>query len=127
MGLDLDALAKWAQILSVVIVLAAAIFGVVLAARLSSQSAAAAAAEAKAAAKDAKLIALATDDKIDKVAADLAAFKTQAVKEFVSAEAVGRIEGRIEEVGREMRAGIASIQDKLIELFSRPPRGKPGV
>ncbi|HEY1312205.1 MAG TPA: hypothetical protein VGF02_14765 [Pseudolabrys sp.] len=88
--------------------------------RLSSQSAAAKAQSAEATAKDAKLIALAAEKGVHKVAEDLAAFREAAAREFVTVEALGRIEGRIEEVGREMRTGLDDIRNKMIEFFTRP-------
>jgi hypothetical protein len=121
-GFDLDSVVKIVEILGGVFVIVAAIFGGVLALRLSSQSAGALAKDAVDRAKDAKLIALDAQRQVGEVKQEIADFRALAAEKFVTAEALGRIEGRIEEVGREMRAGVDDIKNKLLEFFSRPPR-----
>ena len=122
MGFDLDSWSKVAQIAFGVMAIVATVFGVVMTMRLSAQSAAAQAAAAEATAKDAKLIALGAEKSVRDVADELSKFREAAAKEFVTVEALGRIEGRIEEVGREMRSGIDDIRNRMMEFFSRPPQ-----
>ncbi len=120
MSFDLDAMSKLATIIGSVVTVLGVVFGAVLVMRLSLQSTSAKAHAAEATAKDAKLIALAAEKGVHQVAADLASFRETAAREFVSVEALGRFEGRIEEIGREMRAGLDDLRNKLIEFFTRP-------
>ena len=120
MNIDLDIAAKIANICAGLGALLVFVGGAFWAVRSTSSNASHTAASAHAAAKDAKLIALAADEKAVRVAADLAHFREEAAGKFVTDEALGRLEGQISEVGREMRAGLDGITKQIIELFSRP-------
>jgi uncharacterized membrane-anchored protein len=119
MGFDIDSASKIIAIITGIFVIAGTIFGVIIALRLSAQSAATKASTAEATAKDAKLIALAAEKSVIEVAKDLAKFREEAAREFVTGEAIRSIEGRIEAVGREMRDGLDDIRKSMIEFFSR--------
>lgn len=55
---------------------------------------------------------------------ELTAFRIHAAQNYVTSETLGRIEGRLGEMGQEMRADIKDIKDTIISALASLAIGK---
>ena len=74
---------------------------------------------AKMRAEKAEEIAASAKTKIDVVEKDLKDFQIHAARNFITSETLGRIEGRLEELGQEVRADMKDIKDTIIKALAQ--------
>ena len=63
-------------------------------------------------------------DDVEGLKVELTDFRIHAAQNYVTSETLGRIEGRLGEMGQEMRADIKDIKDTIISALASLAMGK---
>lgn len=61
---------------------------------------------------------------VEVLSTELTTFRIHAAQNYVTSETLGRIEGRLSEMGQEMRADIKDIKDTIISALASLAMGK---